>query len=93
MKTVSLQIGNGDDKLSQSDWHNFVVATQKLVESRCAKLHFFGAPENWCRQQNVAFIFDLSEDSIEELKAEIRALRKQYQQESAAWTEGKTIFI
>ena len=91
--TVSLQIGNGDDKLSQSQWHDFVVQMKELVESHCTKLHFFGAPENWCGRQNVAFIFDVNNDRIDQLQADVSQLRKRFKQESAAWTEGETRFL
>jgi hypothetical protein len=93
MKTVSLQIGNGDDRLSQREWHDFVIAAKELVADYCAKLHFFGAPENWCAQQNVAFIFDAQDERLDELKARVTALRKQFRQESAAWTVGETTFL
>jgi hypothetical protein len=93
MTTVCLQIGNGDDKLSQSQWHEFVVEMKRLVDSHCAKVHFFGAPENWREQQNVAFIFDVEEDAVDNLRAEVRQLRQRFFQESAAWTQGSTLFI
>jgi N-acyl-L-homoserine lactone synthetase len=93
MTTVSLQIGNGDGKLSQSQWHQFVVEMKRLVERHSAKVHFFGAPENWREQQNVAFIFDIEAASIENLEAKVTKLRKRFGQESAAWTEGDTRFI
>ncbi len=93
MKTVSLQIGNGDDKLSQAQWHDFVVKMKQLIERHCERLHFFGAPENWSGQQNVALIFDVEDAAVNELKAQASELRKQFRQESAAWTEGETVFI
>src|SRR5947209_703362 len=93
MKTVSLQIGNGDDKLSQSQWHQFVIDMKELVERHCEKLHFFGAPETWRDQQNVAFIFELDDDRTAALQAEVTKLRARFEQESAAWMEGKTLFI
>ena len=93
MKTVSLQIGNGDNRLSQREWHDFVVAAKELVADYCAELHFFGAPENWHRQQNVAFIFDVSDERLGELKARVTVLWKKYRQEAAAWTVGQTEFV
>jgi hypothetical protein len=93
MKTVSLQIGNGDDKLTQAEWHQFVVEMKDLVERHCQKVHFFGGPEGWRNQQNVAFIFELNDDGAATLQAEVTKLRALFKQESAAWTEGKTLFI
>ncbi len=93
MRTVSVQIGNGDDKLSQSQWHRFVVEMKQLIEAHCRQLHFFGAPENWCPQQNVAFIFDIDDGRIEQLQIRIADLRQHFLQQSAAWTEGVTRFI
>jgi hypothetical protein len=93
MTTVSLQIGNGDGKLSQAQWHAFVVEMKRLVERHSAKVHFFGAPENWREEQNVAFIFDIEAASTENLKSGVTHLRKHFGQESAAWTQGNTLFI
>jgi hypothetical protein len=93
MTTVSLQIGNGDDKLSQTQWHELVVEMKVLVERYSTKLHFFGAPENWHAQQNVAFIFDVEDATISAMQAEVTTLRVRFNQESAAWTEGRTSFI
>jgi hypothetical protein len=93
MTTVSVQIGNGDDKLTQSEWHEFVVTLKQVVEHFCRKLHFFGAPENWCEQQNAAFIFEVDDSAVDALKREVTELRKRFHQESAAWTAGETDFI
>jgi len=93
MKTVTLQIGNGDDKLSQTQWHQFVTEMKTLIERDCTRLHFFGAPENWCAQQNVAFIFDLEDAAVGAMKTGVTQLRARFHQESAAWTEGTTAFI
>ena len=93
MSTVTIQIGNGDDKLTQIQWHEFVVALKRLVDRHAKKLHFFGGPENWHAQQNVAMIFDVDASAIAALKNEVAELRKRFQQESAAWTVGETEFI
>jgi uncharacterized protein YaaQ len=93
MKTVSLQIGNGDGKLMQAEWHQFVVQLLALVDRSCTKLHFRGAPEGWAEQQNAAFIFDVDDERVDELKQEVTELRAKFKQESAAWTAGATEFI
>jgi hypothetical protein len=93
VKTVCLQIGNGDDKLSQSRWHEFVVQIKAVVDDHCSKVHFFGGPENWCAQQNVALVFEVQDSSIDRLKTEVTNLRKKFLQESAAWMEGQTLFL
>jgi hypothetical protein len=38
MPPLSLQIGNGDDKLTQAEGHEFVVMIKKLVGQSCSKL-------------------------------------------------------
>jgi hypothetical protein len=93
VKTVSIQIGNGDDKLSQRRWNHFVPNLRQLVEKDCLKLHFFGAPENWSEQQNVAIIFDIHEDRVDHLKDQVAQLGQQFEQDSVAWTEGRTVFL
>lgn len=91
MKTVTLQIGNSDDKLSQKEWNHFVKEVQCLIEKHTREQHFFGGSPNWYPWQNVAWVFVC--DNLQPLKDALESTRKIFKQESVAWTVGETEFI
>lgn len=91
--TVILQIGNTDDKLPQGRWHCYVSDTDVTVDEYATQRHFFGAPENWSRWQNVAWVFSMDEERYDDFIEELREIRGIYEQESVAVTLGNTIFV
>ncbi len=93
MKTITLQLGNTDNKLTQQEWAEFVRRMRGVIESHEVTIHFFGAPPNWEPWQNVAWVLDCEEGILPDLKAAIRELRSGFRQKSVAWTEGVTEFI
>ncbi len=93
MKTVTIQIGNSDDKLAQGIWAGLVAATADAIVASGVEVHFHGAPPNWTAWQNVAWVVVGNEEQLLALKKEVGRLRRIYEQNSAAWTEGKTEFI
>jgi len=93
MKTVVIQIGNSDDKLSQVSWAAFVLAVRTQILEHCRQVHFFGAPSNWERWQNAAWVFECDEEKIPALKLAVRDVRLCFDQDSIAWMEGETQFV
>ena len=93
MKTVTIQIGNSDDKLTQAQWRLFVLDVQAKVLQNSQAIHFFGAPSNWERWQNAAWIVVCEDDKLQALKNAIADIRKCFNQDSVAWTEGDTQFV
>lgn len=91
MKTVTLQIGNSDNKLTQEEWHYFVAECQKSIEKHAKEIHFFGGSPNWYPWQNVAWIF--CGDNFNTLKCELKDIRQAFRQESIAWSESETEFV
>jgi hypothetical protein len=91
--TVTVQLGNTDNRLKQSEWHAFVVAAQDVIERSADSIHFFGAPANWAKIQNVAWIFALDSAREPKLKSALEEIRKSFKQEAVAWTSGTTVFI
>jgi len=93
MKTVTIQIGNSDDKLTQKEWSQFVQWIDMEVRAR-AEIHFFGlspSDEEW---QNACWVANvLYDDDYPILKAMIIRVKNRFHQSSVAWTEGKTEFI
>jgi len=92
LKTIALQIGNSDNKLTQVEWANFVIDIANLLEGDpTTQIHFFGGPTTWECWQNVAWIFVTGNPM--ELCQEVKRIRTKYKQDSAAWTEGSTAFV
>lgn len=91
--TVSIQIGNSDDKLSQQEWSSFVMATNMVVSKYGMEKHFFGSSDSFAVWQNAAWIFNMDEEDMSNLRKEIKAVRERYRQDSVAITFGITSFV
>jgi flagellin-like hook-associated protein FlgL len=99
MKTIIIQIGNSDNKLTQKEWSEFVDEINNIINLFSDGIHFFGGSNTWSPWQNVAWVFVLKETiwfnvPIETtLKNTIHNISVKYKQDSVAWTEGITDFI
>jgi nitrate/TMAO reductase-like tetraheme cytochrome c subunit len=89
-KTVVIQIGNSDDKLSQREWKDFCNYIHKLVEEYSNQIHFSAPSVGWADWQNCAWVFTMSNKNIRSLKINLEDVRIMFRQDSIAWTEGKT---
>lgn len=90
-KTITLQIGNTDDKLTQEEWSDFCDTIDRAVNRFSPTVHFSGSPSSQAKKQNACWVFDIDEE--EELRELITRIRVEYHQDSAAWTLGRTEFI
>ncbi len=93
MKTITIQIGNSDDKLTQSQWAEFVSVVKDKIYNYAGAIHFFGAPSNFERWQNAAWVITCDERIIEEFKDAISIAGKRFRQDSVAWIEGEIQFV
>ena len=97
MKTIALQIGNSDNKLSQRKWASFCNAIHRAITYHTSdvidSIHFSAPSVGWADWQNAAWVFSCPNSEIKALKERITEIRKEYEQDSAAWLEGETIFI
>ncbi|MBK8467748.1 MAG: hypothetical protein IPL32_18190 [Chloracidobacterium sp.] len=92
-KTTVIQIGNTDDKLSQAMWARFFERVDSAIKSNATQIFFSGASYPTAEWQNAAWVFEIDEDASLRLYDEIKYLRQRFNQDSIAWTEGKTILI
>ena len=93
--TITLQIGNSDDKLKQVEWFSFVNDMTCVVTAYQQQLHFAsGSPSN-ARWQNFCWVFEVENDALvlKALHSQISACRKKYDQDAASITGGKTLFV
>jgi len=88
MKTVVIQIGNTDNKLSQQTWARFCVDVGSIVKAYANEIHFAGGPSTDSSYQNMAFIFTCDENHLIGLRSVLRNCRAAYSQDSIAYMEG-----
>lgn len=92
MTTVTIQIGNSDDKLTQSEWAKYVSEVDEVVR-RGTHVHFFGGSPNWYPWQNAAWVIVADKSVLNHISLELHDIRKKYDQDSVAWTQGETAFV
>lgn len=93
IRTITIQIGNSDDKLTQSQWAQFVFAVDMEVRARSTQVHFFGfspADKPW---QNACWVAEVEDFYYDTLKRMLQNVKDVYKQASIAWTVGETEFI
>ena len=94
-KTITLQIGNSDDKLTQAEWFDFVNSMTNVVTAYQQQIHFAsGSPSN-ARWQDFCWVFEMEADNLvrDALYRQVHDCRKKFKQNSAAFTEGQTSFV
>lgn len=95
MKTITVQIGNSDDKLTQKEWNSFVQFTHieilKLIVDN--GMHFCAGSPSSAVWQNYCFVFNIESINIPHLKECLKDMAKRFKQNSIAWTEGDTEFL
>lgn len=95
MKTITVQIGNSDDHLSQKEWSEFVIWIDSEIRQRAAKIFFFGTAIPVSPYQNACWVFDIdiSLQDYTVLKIMLKNVKEYYHQNSVAFTVGDTIFL
>lgn len=93
MKTVTIQTGNTDNKLTQQEWAMLVKLLADQIRIYAKEIHFFGGAENWAMWQNAAWVILIAPPQLDVLKAKVKEVREECKQDSVAWTEGETLFI
>ena len=91
--TITIQIGNTDDKLPQSIWAHYVAAMKLKVETICDQVHFFGGSETYAPWQNACWVVECRAECRSELMNAICHVRTSFAQESVAVTCGETDFV
>jgi len=86
MPTITVLIGNSDDKLPQRQWYNFVREMENCIRHFANEFHFSGGSDCKSLYQNYCFVFDMEpcEKMISKLKFSVKDIRKFYGQDSVA---------
>lgn len=93
-KTIIIQIGNSDDKLTQKEWSAYVKKIERAIIKHASEVHFSGFSVGDAPWQNAAWVFVPDPEGFTKyLPERLREIRTEYRQDSIAWTEGETQFI
>lgn len=96
MKTITIQIGNSDNKLTQQEWNSFIYDVLRCILGIIIEqdqIHFRGGSnpdEPW---QNYCWVINLDEERIPELREWLASAADRFKQDSIAMIIGDTEFI
>lgn len=91
MVTAVVQIGNSDNKLTQSEWAHFAECMREAVSENVFRIHFSGGSDWDAPWQNACFVAEVNDEQVSGLVDAVTKCRKQFYQDSAAVTFGNTI--
>lgn len=91
MITVYVTIGNSDDKLTQSEWSDFITRIQHAFHNLAYHQHgeWFSNPDS--KYQNAIWCIEVREVMIHRIKDQLSMIAKKFRQESIAWVEAKDV--
>lgn len=87
LKTIYASIGNSDDRLTQKQWADYAEEFVQTITDLSEQ--FFGVwySESSSEYQNMCVAFEVGEGAEKELRQQLTRLRKDYVQDSIAWSE------
>lgn len=93
MKTYVIQIENSDNKLTQKDWAEYIIAAKLVVRGFSDAVHFIGYSSPTAELQNAAFVFSLMDSRLAMFTIKLKELCMCYRQSSIAIMVGETKYI
>ena len=91
--TITIQVGNTDDKLTQERWARFVEHCEIVIKRHSSAIHFSACLDGRNPWQNAAWVIKATPENAALLRKAVAFVRAGYGQDSAAWTEGETEFV
>ncbi len=92
-RTLTILPGNSDHKLTQLQWHDYVMEIGGLIDSWSQNVWFFGAPANWMAYQNACWVIEIMDEDMAGFSMELKVIRERYRQNSIAIVDGITTFL
>ncbi len=89
MKTITILLGNSDNKLTQGEWADFCSQVGIAIGLRAKTIHFNGFSLPNSPYQNACWVIELGPDS--RLEHALSAIRKEFRQESIGWVEADSV--
>jgi len=93
MLTATIQIGNSDNKLTQSEWAHFCEYMRELIFENAHQIHFSGGSSFNDPWQNACWVCVVMDSKVDELTKSVTKCREQFKQDSVAITWGETEFV
>ena len=91
--TITIQIGNSDDKLTQNQWAEYIGAVEIILIENGARIHFSGGSDPRAVWQNFCWCAVVPNENLELVKTFLTEIRVEFQQDSLALTVGETFFV
>ncbi len=92
-RTITIQIGNSDNKLTKNEWAHFVMAMDQDIKAMVFRVHFASGSNTEDPWQNFCWICEVDSSVLGPLYHVIRRTRAAHNQDSVAVTLGDTEFI
>lgn len=92
MKTITILIGNSDDKLTQRKWSEYVTDFNVAIRSRATQIYFYGTSENTQPWQNACWVIEILSIDALYLLDRLTEIRQKYLQDSFAYTVSESRF-
>ena len=83
--TFYVSIGNSDDRLTQSQWSNFVADVGIIVRTFAETVHGQWLSSSDSRWQNACWCFEAGTREVFSMRQHLRVAGHRYCQESIAW--------
>jgi len=97
MTTITVVIGNSDDKLSQPNWSYFCSDIYSICKNHTlindTEMYFRGYSNSNEKWQNSMIVLESTDDTIDLLREKLIHSRKRFGQESLAFITGTTQLI
>jgi hypothetical protein len=93
--TISLQIGNSDNKLTQLEWSEYVEKTESHIRAIADAVYFVGFSLPNAPYQNACFVFKVLDAPIWDMVMypHLQLIAQSYRQDSIAYLKGESKFI
>lgn len=92
VKTVTIQIGNSDNKLTQTEWSHFCFFVDSAVKGWANEIYFHGFSVGDAPWQNACWVVSVDSNRTAQLKAALELTAEKFNQDSIAVTIGETEF-
>jgi hypothetical protein len=91
--TITILIGNSDNKLTQEEWHDFVASVDGSLSSYVNHIFFNGDSPGSASRQNHCWVAAMESKSLGSLRGQLRDLASNYRQDSIAIVVGETELV
>lgn len=93
MESVTILIGNSDDRLTQEEWSQYIQKIKEVLSYWCTEIHFIGGTSFESQWQTACFVGTVSENNKNKLVLAVSSIRKDFKQNSSAVIFGQVMMV